>query len=103
MYVYEATISAQTKWYNIGLCLKLTCSTLDAIDVDYRTCKEKHRESLKEWLKKGHPTPRMVKLISALKSRIVRESRLARKLEAKYPKREKSEKGKAIPFQLQGM
>lgn len=98
--MYEATFSARTKWYNIGLCLKLTSSTLDAIAVDYRTCEEQHRESLKEWLKKGHPTPRMVKLINALKNKIVRENRLARKLETKYPKREKSEKGKAFPFKV---
>ena len=94
--MYKDTFPARAKWYNIGLCLKLTSSTLDAIAIDFQTCEDKHRESLKKWLKRGRPIPKMMKLIKALKNKTVHESRLAHQLEVKYPKREKIPEGNLL-------
>ena len=92
MYVYEDTFSARYKWHNIGLCLMLEPSTLNAIAADFNAVEERHCQSLEEWLKTGSAT--MMKLINALKNVIVHENQLAQDLEAKYSKKGESKEGK---------
>ena len=99
VYVYEDTYSTREKWRNIGLCLKLTPSTLSAIEADFRTCAERHRQSLEEWVKRDCSAT-MMKLIRALKNEIVHENQLAQKLETKYHKQDKSINGKLLAHSM---
>lgn len=95
VYVYEDTYSARAKWYNIGLCLKLKPSMLAAIEADYKTCAEQHRQSLEAWLK-WDCSATMMKLVQALRNEIVHDNQLAQKLETKYHKQDKSISGKLL-------
>lgn len=68
----EAIYSANLKWYNLGLRLGLQVPVLDAIGTrfpqDPETCL---REMLREWLKRGSPTPSWKELVDALMSTAV--------------------------------
>jgi len=81
----EAVYQVSTKWYNLGLRLGLQPGLLDTISVrcqqDPEVCL---REMLKEWLKRGEPTPEWKELVTALKSTAVGETTLARDLMLKY-------------------
>ena len=74
---------ARTKWYNIGLQLKLPVDTLDAIKLSGENTGDHLRDILKYWLKRDAPTPTSKALVDALKSQTVGESRLACDVEDK--------------------
>ena len=72
----------QTKWYNLGLQLKLSVSTQDRIKTEFSDPREQLFEMLKTWLSCGY-NPNWKTLTDALRSRNVGASQLADHLEAK--------------------
>ena len=75
---------ARTKWYYIGIELKLDVSTLKAIESKYSDCKDCLREVITKWLKAVQPKPTWRSLVDALRRPVVDESKLAAVLESKY-------------------
>jgi len=74
---------ARTKWYYIGIELKLDVSTLKAIESKYSDCKDCLREVIMVWLKAVQPKPTWRSLVDALRRPVVDESKLAEVLESK--------------------
>lgn len=71
-------------WYNIGLNLGVSDGTLRAIKVQSNDPSECLRETLTTWLKSYPPTPTWTKVIDALRSNSVGETKLAADLEHKF-------------------
>ena len=83
--VLEETLCSSTKWYNIGLRLKVSVAKLDSIGSQLSDPGECLREVLKEWLKGSAGTkPAWRVLVEALKSQTVGEPQLADQLDAKH-------------------
>ena len=78
------TCDASNKWYNIGLGLKVSVSTLDSIRERWDDDSDRLREVYKPWLKGVDPLPTWKALIEALRNRSVGEGKLADQLETKY-------------------
>ena len=74
----EVLHDVRSKWYDIGIQLKVSIGTLDTIKANAGDDKECLREMLKEWLKRLSPLPTNNSLITALQSRTVGENRLAK-------------------------
>ena len=66
--------------YDIGLALKVSPTTLDAIRKENKELKACLHETIKEWLKSTTTSPTWQFLIDALKDTIVGEPKLAEKL-----------------------
>ena len=75
---------ARTKWYDIGLELKVPVGTLDSIKAQSDDPKECLLEALKHWLKTVDPKPTWQVLVDALRSCVVEENQLANSLEEKH-------------------
>ena len=75
---------ARTKWYDIGIELKVDVSTLKTIESMYSNSKDCLREVITEWLKAVHPKPTWRSLVDALRKPVVDESKLAAAIEVKY-------------------
>ena len=73
----------RAKWYILGLQLKLSTGTLDAIKAQFRNPRDQLLEMLKTWLTTGDD-PTWKNLTDALRSQTVGEIRLAGALEKKY-------------------
>ena len=82
-FVLDAVFTARTKWYNIGLSLKLPVDTLDAIGNEREDVGDHLREMLKHWLKGIFPEPTKKALVEALKSPTVGHAQLATEVERK--------------------
>jgi len=84
--VQRKLLAATTKWYNLGLELGQRASTLDCIDVKYRsdpsTC---FRQVLKLWLNGVDPSPTWQAMVKALNSSTVAKYQLAKEIEADLP------------------
>ena len=74
---------ARTKWYDIGLALKVPVTTLDSIEGQFDNHSDKLREALKVWLKTARE-PTWQDVVGVLKSRVVGEPKLASDIEAKH-------------------
>ncbi len=72
-----------SEWENIGLELRLSPGTLDAIKGPYKGHKDCMRDMLKEWLNTS-ADPSWQSIIQALRSPIVGKEPLANHLESKY-------------------
>ena len=93
--VLEETLSSSTKWYNIGLRLKVSVAKLDGIESQFNDQGNCLREALKEWLKGAAGTePSWRVLVEALRSQTVREAQLADQLEAKHCNSKRELQGK---------
>ena len=90
--ILEELWDVSSKWYNIGLKLKLSVGTLESLKADPSTAL---REMLLLWLKKVDPLPTWEGLACALESRTVGEPRLAEQLRTKYCKTEEAAEGAA--------
>ena len=75
---------ARTKWYDIGIELKVDVSTLKNIESTYTDSKDCLREVLTGWLKAVDPKPTWKALVDALNTRVVDEHKLAADLDAKF-------------------
>lgn len=96
IYVYQDTYDVRPKWYNVGLCLLLEPSTLDAIGKDFHTCEDRYRVCLQEWLKRDSRVKSMKKLIAALRNKIVREDNLANQLEERHTGQKGPSQGNSV-------
>ena len=74
---------ARTKWYDIGLALKVPVATLESIEGQFGNHSDKLRETLKIWLKTAKK-PSWQDVVGVLKSPVVGEPKLASDIEAKY-------------------
>ena len=82
--VMEELNDIRTKWYDIGLQLRISVGTLDAIKEQYDDPSHCLREALKTWLKTCPSHPTWNNIIDALRSSTVGEVRLAADLEQMY-------------------
>ena len=74
---------ARTKWYDIGLALKVPVTTLDSTEGQFNNHSDKLREILKVWLKTA-TEPTWQDVVGVLKSPVVGEPKLASDIEAKH-------------------
>ena len=82
--VQVAVWGARSKWYDIGVALRVSPDTLDVIDKDKRgACDDCFREMLKEWLRRPEPHPTWTELAQALKSPVIGYGHLANELPPK--------------------
>ena len=94
--VLEETLSSSTKWYKIGLQLKVPVAKLDSIRKEFSDQEDCLCEMLKDWLKGAAGTePSWAVLVETLRSQTVRETQLADQLEAKHCHSERSSQGKS--------
>ena len=81
--VQEELYEARTKWYDVGLALKVPVTTLDSIEGQFDNHGDKLREALKVWLKTA-TEPTWQDVVDVLKRRVVGEPKLASDIEAKH-------------------
>ena len=81
---------ACTKWYYIGLTLKVPASTLDGIEAQSNDPKKCLLRAVQHWLRTVDPKPTWQALADALKSCLVEEHQLASNIEEKYCCRSKT-------------
>lgn len=81
--VYEALISIQHKWRDLGVMLGLESYRLDAISVTARSLRDGLREMLNTWLRVT-PAPSWSRIVEALRTEVVDEPRLAQELESQH-------------------
>jgi len=97
--VLEETLTSSTRWYEIGLQLKVPVNKLDGIRSQFRDCKGCLCEMLKEWLRgTARSRPAWGVLVEALRSQTVGEPKLADQLEAKYCQSERKSQGRCLQF-----
>ena len=82
--VQEELYVARTKWYKVGLRLKVPVDILDCIRKEFDDAGDQLCEAIKNWLKRVGVEPTWRALVDALRSQSVGESQLADRLEAKY-------------------
>ena len=82
--VMEELNDTRAKWYDIGLQLRMSVGTLNAIKKDYNSTSDCLRETLTTWLKNCPSPPTWKNIVDALRSSTIGEVRLAIDLEQKY-------------------
>ena len=82
--VMEELNNIHAKWDDIGLQLRITVGTLDAIKEQYDDASHCLRETLTTWLKTCPSPPTWKSIVDALRSSTLGEVRLAADLEQKY-------------------
>ena len=87
--VRKSVWDARTKWYDIGIELKIEVSVLDAIKHDSDEVGSCLTAMLKGWLKQTTPSPTWEALVDALKSPTVGCGHLAEIIEKKFCERGK--------------
>ena len=85
-----------TRWYDVGLALKVPVATLDSIDGQFNIYSDKLLQTLKVWLKTAIK-PSWQDVVSVLKSPVVGEPKLASDIEAKYCTTAEVEQGQTMP------
>ena len=78
--VQRAAWNARTKWYNIGLELKIDPETLNVIEGNNKDIDNCFRAMLTTWLKTVDPKPTLAALAEALRSLMVGHEHLAEQL-----------------------
>ena len=77
----------RASWYNIGILLDITHTTLDCFKQHHSDPSDLMREVLKHWIKTNvDPCPTWKAVITALRSPLVNEKIVAAQLESKYCK-----------------
>ena len=82
--VMEELNDTRAKWYDIGLQLRISVGTLNAIKKDCNSTSDCLRETLTTWLKTCPSPPTWSNIVDALRSSTVGEVRVATDLEQKY-------------------
>ena len=81
--VLEVVWEARSKWYNIGLKLGISVSTLDSISkANSQNPDDCLTAMIKDWLRNGKPKPSWAAVAKALKSPMVGYAHLAKQLPA---------------------
>ena len=75
---------ARAKWYHIGVELKLSVGTLNAIRSEFSDTNDCNTEMCSHWLRRIDPRPSWEALTKALESPPVGEGHLAQQLRDKY-------------------
>ena len=88
--VLEELHKACTKWYYIGLTLKVPANTLDGIEAQSNDPKKCLLRAVQHWLRTVDPKPTWQALADALRSCLVEEYHLASSIEEKYCPRSKT-------------
>jgi len=97
--VYEEIFEAHSKWYFIGLRLKLSVNTLDGIKAQYGSeLAECFCEMLKRWLTRVDPLPTWKSLDEALNSQSVDKPLLALQVMANHCLPEHPVQGMQFPL-----
>ncbi len=81
--VLTELLDVSADWYKVGLALKLTPGTLNAMKGPHKEPKDCMMDMVSEWLSTS-PDPSWEGLIAALRHPVVGKVALARQLEAKY-------------------
>ena len=82
--VLEAVWVARAKWYNIGIMLDISASTLDAIKTGAKENPDEcFTAMIKDWLSRDKPRPSWASLEEALKSTMVGRVDLATEVSKK--------------------
>ena len=80
----EELNTVRAKWYDVGMQLRLSVGTLDAIKAQYlNDPSDCLRETLKVWLK-TYPSPSWTNIVDALGSKTLGETGLAVELKHRY-------------------
>lgn len=82
--VYEATITLQAKWHDLGLALRIPPHELDATAMSTREPKEALKKVLKLWLDRADPRPTWQALASAAAGKIVDQGSIAADIARQY-------------------
>ena len=82
--VHKDVYEARSKWYNLGLQLRVPPATLDSIESEKHAPDASLRKALAVWLRGVDPWPTWNCMTEALKSPTVGELQLAVLLERKY-------------------
>ena len=82
--VIQALFDARTKWYRIGVQLKLPVGTLDVIQLEFSDTTDCLTEMCSHWLRRVDPRPSWEALTKALESPPVGKGHLAQQLRDKY-------------------
>ena len=81
----NALYPVRASWYNIGLELDISHTELDCFERQYSVQLDLMREMLKHWLKTAvNPHPTWEAVITALRSPLVNEKKVAAQLESKH-------------------
>ena len=94
--VLEGILASSTKWYMIGIWLKVPLDKLDGIKQQSGDAGGHLCEMVKEWLKgtaAAGSRPTWGALVEALRSQMVGEHKLADQLEAKHCQSERKSQG----------
>lgn len=82
--VLEQVFPASSKWYNIGLGLRVKTSSLERIKARYDDPADCLREAIKEWLQTSCSPLTWSNVSDALRKQVVRQDSLANKIEKLY-------------------
>ena len=82
--IYGELYDVRANSMALGLALGVPKSTVDAIHVQYRHLTDQLVQVITEFLEQKEPRPTWRVIVKALRSPLIREHRLARKIEAKY-------------------
>ena len=98
--VLEELLQVRSKWYYVGIKLKVPVDTLEGIKTQYDDPMDQLREMLKPWLKRAAKSqPTWSVLVEMLRSSLVEEPKMADELEAKHcpaPGREQEIQGTRV-------
>lgn len=81
--VLNELFPCDTKWYNLGLQLRVRVDCLNSVMVQYPDPRDQLREVIKTWLTTSE-NPTWEVIVEALKSPVIEEGRLAMDLQQKY-------------------
>ena len=76
------------KWQAIGIALKLSADDLDIIKADSSGVEQCLIGALRKWHQRAHPRPTWRAVIEALKTSLVGEMALAKRLEERFAPRD---------------
>jgi len=79
----NALFQCHTKWYNLGIQLRVDMSMLDSIKVQYDDSRDQLREVIKGWLTTSD-NPTWEVIVKALRSPVIGEDQLAMQLQQMY-------------------
>jgi len=81
--VQNAIHSCCTKWYDLGVQLKVPVDTLKTFEIDCQHCSDQLREVITTWLKNGE-NPTWWAILEALRSPVIGEANLAKKIHQEH-------------------
>ena len=81
--IFSEIFLCRTKWYDLGIQLRLDVGSLDSIKFQYNDPGDQLREVIKRWLTTSE-TPTWEAIVEALKCPVIGEVLLSMELQQKY-------------------